>query len=55
MNDAVSGGAQILNNTFIKKKAEEKLQEIAQKEFLKGIKTVHHIKFEGAFNGICPT
>jgi hypothetical protein len=38
------------------KKAEEKLQNRQKKkEFLKAYKTVHHIKFEGAFNGICPT
>ncbi|MFT5252554.1 MAG: nucleotide-binding universal stress UspA family protein [Flavobacteriales bacterium] len=52
MNDAVSSGAQIPEIILFINKAQEKLQELTQKEFLKGIKTVHHIKFEGTFNGI---
>tara|TARA_R110002126_G_scaffold87948_3_gene211006 strand:- start:3821 stop:4645 length:825 start_codon:yes stop_codon:yes gene_type:complete len=52
MNDAVSSGVQIPEIVLFIDKAREKLQEVAQKEFLNGIKTVHHIKFEGAFNGI---
>jgi nucleotide-binding universal stress UspA family protein len=52
MNDAVSSSAQIPEIMLFIKKAQEKIEEILQQEFLKGIKTVHHIKFEEPFNGI---
>jgi nucleotide-binding universal stress UspA family protein len=52
MNDAISSGAQIPEIILFINKAQEKLQELTQKDFLKGIKTVHHIKFDGAFSGI---
>ena len=52
MNDAVSSSAPIPGIMLFIKKAQEKLEEIVAQEFLKEIKTVHHIKFEGAFSGI---
>lgn len=52
MNDAVSSGVPIPEVMLFIEKAKEKLQETLQQEFLKGITTLHHIKFEGAFNGI---
>lgn len=52
LNDAVSSGVPIPEIMLFIEKAQEKLQEAADKSFLKGIKTVHHIKFEAAFKGI---
>lgn len=52
MNDAVSSGVQIPEIMLFIKKAQEKIQETLEKEYLKDLKTLHHIKFESAFSGI---
>ena len=52
MNDAVYSSVPTPEIILFIKKAEEKVQEIAQQKFLDGIKIFQHIKFEGAFSGI---
>lgn len=52
MNDAVYSSVPTPEIILFIKKAEEKVQDIAQQKFLDGITVFYHIKFEGAFTGI---
>jgi nucleotide-binding universal stress UspA family protein len=52
MNDPITGSSGIPEVMLFIKKANETLQQIKEKDFLKGIKITESIKFERAFQGI---
>lgn len=52
MNDAITGATSIPEVMLFIKKANETLQKLKQKDYLKGIQVTEQVKFERAFDGI---
>lgn len=52
MNDAISGAASIPEVMLFIEKANETLQDLKGKDYLKGIQVTEQVKFERAFDGI---